>query len=589
MTGQPRSQESESTINLGDYVAIFKRRRPVTFFVTGFLLCLSLAAAVLWPPTFKSTATILIEEQEVPAELVHSTITSYADQRIEMIKQQVMSRSSLWKVVEQYNLYPEMRRENPTEEVVKRFIKDIEVEVISADVIDKRTQHATKATIAFTVSYNSGTADTAQRVANELTSLFLGENLKSRERQAQETTTFLRQEAESLAAHIEEVEAKLAKFKQRAAGALPELMPLNLQMMNQSDRELMDLDQQIRSLEERKSYLDGELATIKPNTPILSVTGERILDSVERLRGLRAEYAGVAANLSPDHPDVIKMKQEISALERETGANPETEEVAKQLIDARARQATLADRLGENHPDVLQTQRTIMALERELRRIGTGAGNKPTQRPENPAYINIQAQLNSVNSSLQALKTSRTTVKQRLQDYAKRIERTPVLEPDYLTLARDRDTSSQKYQEIRSRLLEAKVSEGLEVQRKGERFSLIDPPGLPESPEKPNRKAIVLLGFILALAGGAGAAALTEHLDHSIRTPEQLVRVSQAFPLAVIPYMPNRADLARALARRNRIRLTGLGTVALLLLICHLFWTPLDVVWYATLRRFGIE
>jgi len=544
---------------------------------------------VLWPPTFKSTATILIEEQEVPAELVHSTITSYADQRIEMIKQQVMSRSSLWKVVEQYNLYPEMRRENPTEEVVKRFIKDIEVEVISADVIDKRTQHATKATIAFTVSYNSGTADTAQRVANELTSLFLGENLKSRERQAQETTTFLRQEAESLAAHIEEVEAKLAKFKQRAAGALPELMPLNLQMMNQSDRELMDLDQQIRSLEERKSYLDGELATIKPNTPILSVTGERILDSVERLRGLRAEYAGVAANLSPDHPDVIKMKQEISALERETGANPETEEVAKQLIDARARQATLADRLGENHPDVLQTQRTIMALERELRRIGTGAGNKPTQRPENPAYINIQAQLNSVNSSLQALKTSRTTVKQRLQDYAKRIERTPVLEPDYLTLARDRDTSSQKYQEIRSRLLEAKVSEGLEVQRKGERFSLIDPPGLPESPEKPNRKAIVLLGFILALAGGAGAAALTEHLDHSIRTPEQLVRVSQAFPLAVIPYMPNRADLARALARRNRIRLTGLGTVALLLLICHLFWTPLDVVWYATLRRFGIE
>ncbi|MBK7485960.1 MAG: lipopolysaccharide biosynthesis protein [Nitrospira sp.] len=460
---------------------------------------------------------------------------------------------------------------------------------MSADVIDKRTQHATKATIAFTVSYNSGSPDTAQRVANELTSLFLGENLKSRERQAQETTTFLRQEAESLAAHIEEVEAKLATFKQRAAGALPELMPLNLQMMNQSDRELMDLDQQIRSLEERKSYLDGELATIKPNTPILSVTGERILDSVERLRSLRAEYAGVAANLSSDHPDVIKMKQEISALERETGANPETEEVAKQLIDARARQATLADRLGENHPDVLQTQRTIVALERELRRIGTGAGNKPMQRPENPAYINIQAQLNSVNSSLQALKTSRTTVKQRLQDYAKRIERTPVLEPDYLTLARDRDTSSQKYQEIRSRLLEAKVSEGLEVQRKGERFSLIDPPGLPESPEKPNRKAIVLLGFILALAGGAGAAALTEHLDHSIRTPEQLVRVSQAFPLAVIPYMPNRADLARALARRNRIRLTGLGTVALLLLICHLFWTPLDVVWYATLRRFGIE
>ena len=584
-----RVHEPESTVNLQALREVFQRRRWVILAAGGILFCTSVATATIWPPTFKSTATILIEEQEVPAELVHSTITSYADQRIEMIKQQVMSRASLWKVVEQYDLYPEMRQESPTEGVIKRFIKDIEIEVISADVIDKRTQHATKATIAFTVSYNSRTAETAQRVANELTSLFLGENLKSRERQAQETTTFLKQEAESLAAHIEEVEAKLSKFKQRAAGALPELMPLNLQMMNQADRELMDLDQQIRSLEERKSYLEGELATIKPNTPILSVTGERILDSVERLRSLRAEYAGVAANLSPDHPDVIKMKQEITALERDTGANPETEEIAKQLTDARARQATLADRLGQDHPDVLQTKRTIVALEREFRRIGTSAGNKPLQRPENPAYINIQAQLNSVNSSLQALKTSRATVKHRLQDYAQRIERTPALEPDYLTLARDRDTSSQKYQDIRSRLLEAKVSEGLEVQRKGERFSLIDPPGLPESPEKPNRKAIVLLGFILALAGGAGAAALTEHLDHSIRTPEQLVRVSQAFPLAVIPYMPNRADLARALARRNRIRLTGLGTVALLLLICHLFWTPLDVVWYATLRRFGIE
>ena len=127
MAGQPRSQEPESTINLGDYLAVFNRRRTVVLFVAGVLLCLSLAAAVLWPPTFKSTATILIEEQEVPAELVHSTITSYADQRIEMIKQQVMSRSSLWKVVEQYNLYPEMRRENPTVEVIKRFIKDIEV------------------------------------------------------------------------------------------------------------------------------------------------------------------------------------------------------------------------------------------------------------------------------------------------------------------------------------------------------------------------------------------------------------------------------------------------------------------------------
>ena len=138
-------------------------------------------------------------------------------------------------------------------------------------------------------------------------------------------------------------------------------------------------------------------------------------------------------------------------------------------------------------------------------------------------------------------------------------------------------------------MLEAKVSEGLEVQRKGERFSLIDPPGLPENPEKPNRKAIGLLGLILALAGAAGSAAVAENLDHSIRAPEQVARLTQAFPLAVIPYMPNRADVTRARARLRLVRGAGLAVVAALLLLSHVFWTPLDVLWYAALRKIGLE
>jgi succinoglycan biosynthesis transport protein ExoP len=588
-TTQLHSQESEPVQSLQAYVAMFHRRRTLIVLAGGVLLGLSLAAAFLWPATYKSMATILIEEQEIPSELVHSTITSYADQRIETIKQQVMSRTTLWKVVEQYNLYPDLRRTNPAEEVVKRFSNDIAVEVISADVVDKRTQHPTKATIAFTVAYQSNSPDLAQKVANELTSLFLGQNMKSRERQAQEATSFLQQEAENLSKHIGEVDEKIATFKHRASGALPELMPLNLQLMSQSDRELMDIDQQIRTLEERKNYLEGELATIKPNTPIMSVTGERILDSAERLRSLRAEYAGASANRSPDHPDIMKMKQEIEALEKETGLPPEIEEATKQLIDARATMATVSDRLGKDHPDVVRARRTIEALEQEVRQLGSVPLRKPMLRPENPAYINLQAQLNSATSSLNALRTTRTTVKRRLQDYAARLERTPEMEPDYLFLTRDRDTSGQKYQDIRSRLLEAKVSEGLEVQRKGERFSLIDPPSLPEKPEKPNRPAIVLLGFILALAGGIGSGAAAESLDHSIRTPEQLVRLTQLSPLAVIPFMPNEQDLSRAVKRRRLLKGAGVGALVMILALLHLFVMPLDVLWFAALRRFGVE
>lgn len=589
MTTQLRSQQSEPVQSLQDYVAIFHRRRTLIVLAGGILLVLSLAAALLWPATYKSMATILIEEQEIPPELVHSTITSYADQRIETIKQQVMSRTTLWKVVEQYNLYPDLRRTNPAEEVVKRFTKEIEVEVISADVVDKRTQHPTKATIAFTVAYQSNSPDLAQQVANELTSLFLGQNLKSRERQAQEATSFLQQEAENLSTHIGEVDEKIATFKHRASGALPELMPLNLQLMSQSDRELLDIDQQIRTLEERKNYLEGELATIKPNTPIMSVTGERILDSAERLRALHAEYAGASANQSPEHPDILKMKQEIEALEKETGQRPEIEEASKQLIDARATLAASSKRLGSDHPDVVQARRTIKALEQQVRQLGSASLRKPMLRPENPAYINLQAQLNSATSSLDALRATRTAVKLRLQDYAGRLERTPEMEPDYLFLTRDRDTSGQKYQDIRSRLLEAKVSEGLEVQRKGERFSLIDPPSLPEKPDKPNRPAIVLLGFILALAGGIGSGAAAESLDHSIRTPEQLAQLTQLSPLAVIPFMPNEEDLSRAVTRRRLLKGAGVGALVTILALLHLFVMPLDVLWFAALRRFGIE
>ena len=102
MTPQHPTRHSEPFQGLQDYLAIFRRRRTLTFLAGGALLFLSLTAAFLWPPTYKSMATILIEEQENPSELVHSTITSYADQRIETIKQQVMSRTTLWKVVEQY-------------------------------------------------------------------------------------------------------------------------------------------------------------------------------------------------------------------------------------------------------------------------------------------------------------------------------------------------------------------------------------------------------------------------------------------------------------------------------------------------------
>lgn len=588
-----QSLGADRSIDAGHSVKHFwqmvRRRRSVIVSAVSIIAVIGLATAFLWPPVYRSKATILIEEQEIPADLVRSTITSYADQRIETIKQQVMSRASLWRIVEQYGLYQRLRKGSPTEEVLQQFIKDIQIEVINVKVVDKRTQTPTQATIAFTLAYDGETPALAQKVTNELTDLFLGENLKSRERHAQQTTAFLKQEAENLARHIEVLEGKIAVVKQKADGALPELTQLNMQLLNQADRELIDVDRDIRSLEERKRFLEGELATLKPNTPMIAASGERIFDSGERLKALRAQYASASGYLSEDHPDIIKMKQELAALERETGGDAPGEDVPKRLEGERSRLATLMERYGADHPDVTRTQQVVAGLERDLAQMAQRPPRTAQFKPENPAYINIQSQLASTSASLQALQKSKVSLKKRAGEMARRVERLPEVEPEYQDLMRDREGTAHKYQEIRSRLMEAQVSEGLEIQRKGERFSLIDPADLPERTERPNRPVILILTGLLAVAGGVGAGAAAEQLDETIRTPHQLGLAAGTAPLAVIRYLPMEEEVLGVIRRRRYWQWAGAGAVVIAAVVAHYLWLPLDIAWFAALRKLGLS
>lgn len=573
--------------DLHAYLALLRRRKTVILTAAAALLATSAALAFFLPAVYRSTATILIEEQEIPPDLVRSAIASYADQRIETIKQQVLSRSTLWRIVEQYDLYHDLRKRNPTEEVLARFVKDIQIEVMNVKVIDKRTQNPTQATIAFTLAYDGESPELAQKVANELTSLFLGENLKTRERHAQETTAFLKRESENLSHHIQELEEKLAGVKRRAEGALPELVQLNMQLMSQVQREIIDNDREIRSLKERKTYLEGELATLKPHTPIISASGERLLDTSERLKALRAKYASESAYLAPDHPDIIKLKQEISSLEKEAGPTDGRDELSKRLMAERAALAVLQERLGDQHPDVIRAQAVVASLETELQAATARAAQPSSVKPENPAYINIQSQLASTTASLQSLEAARKDLKRRMAEYAKRLETTPTVETEYLDLVRDRENSVRKHQEITSRLMEAQVSAELEVQRKGERFSLIDPPELPEKPDRPNRMAILLLGAFLALAGGIGSGVAADNLDRTIRTADQLGRAMRVAPLTVIPYLPSEGELEALGRRRAVVGLASIGVVVVCAVVLHLAWMPLDVLWYTIWRKLG--
>ena len=167
-------------IDIRDYFNIIKRRSK--FLLVPFLVIslLSIILAVVLPSVYRSIATILIEEQEIPSDLVRSTVTTFADQRIQVISQRIMTRSNLLELINKFDLYSKERKTKSEERILEKMRESIKVEPLSANVIDKRNGMPSLATIAFTLSFDNDNPALAQKVANELTSLFLKENIKSR-------------------------------------------------------------------------------------------------------------------------------------------------------------------------------------------------------------------------------------------------------------------------------------------------------------------------------------------------------------------------------------------------------------------------
>ena len=577
----------EETKDLRDYFTAFRRRKKQVLTTVVILFLISVVVAAMLPSVYRSTATILIEQQEMPPDLVRSTISSYADQRIQVISQQVMTRVNLMRIVEKYNLYPSHRGTKTGEQILERLAKDIKLDVLKADVIDQRSGAKTTATIAFSLSYEGETPAVAQSVANELVTLFLGENLKNRQQKTAETSTFLAEEADKLSVHVSETEAKLAAFKAKNVGRLPELVQLNMQLRDRADNEIKELDRQVGALEERKFYLEGQLAQIKPNSPLISAGGERILDSGERLKTLQAQYASLSGVYSSNHPDIVKMRREIEALQKETGAGTDPQEQSKQLTRLRADLATVREKYSDDHPDVVKLKKSIAALEAEQPVPG---GAKPVAvKPENPAYIALQAQLEATLSELKSSRSKRQALQSKVTSYDLRLEQTPQVEREYLDLSRDHEASLMRYREIKTKQMQADIGQELEKDRKGERFSLIDPPQLPEQPSSPNRPAILLLGLVVSMGGGLGCAAVLENLDDSVRGSRALAGLLPVPVLAVIPYIENNEEKQQ---KRKIAGITVASAVAALILavlLVHFFLIPLDVLWFRALRWFQIH
>lgn len=552
-------------LDLRDYLVVLKRRKVHLILPMVIVFVIAVGIAFGLPAVYRSTATILIEQQDIPQDLVRSTVTSYAAERIQTISQRVMTRDNLRAIVDKYNLFSEAKQSDDIDEIISHMRENIEIQMVSADVVDPNSGREGKATIAFDLSFQSSKPEAAKMVVDDLVSLYLQENIRIRSQMAAETSAFLSEEANRLSAHITELEAKLAEYKEKNVGQLPQLMQMNMSLMDRTEHELEDTERDMSNMEERKVYLESQLAQLEPNTG----------DSPEgRLRTLQMAYLKASATYAPDHPDILSLRREIDALKAQVGNADDTRSYEQQILKVQADLAAAREKYSEDHPDVVMLKKSLATLNEELNRSRNNGNAVVTNsfQPDNPAYVATKTQLESLKISLDSARQKRDKLKAKLADYENRIVQTPKVEQQGVALDREYDNSVQKYHEIKQKLLEAQVAEQLENENKGERFSLIEPPFVPSSPYKPNRLGILLLGTVLSLVTGLGFAATAEYLDQTVRGSRGVSLLIGSPPIAAVPFIKVEEALPQS---RNRMMLVGaivLTVLILGLLMIQAFW-----------------
>ncbi len=580
---------NKASVDMREKLLSYWRRRRVFWPVAGAAAAVTILLALLLPPTYQSMAIILIEQQEIPQELVRSVITSYADQRIQIISQRVMTTQNLLPLIERYNLYPEIRQKQPREVLLKQMRDDITMKMISADVIDPRSGHPTQATIAFSVAYDNRSADLALKVASDLASLYLNENLTSRTQTSEQTSAFFREQAASQAARIAELDKALAAFKEKHRDELPELAQLNIQTIERTEFELREAENRLAALDSQRVLLESQLSQINPNSQVYSDTGQRVFGAEDRLKALKSQLASYRARYAPGHPDIVSTEREVAGLEKEVNSGDATADRLRQLSEAKAQLAGAVQKYSAEHPDVVRLQHTIDRLQKEVASDDAAGTTKAgSVHADNPVYIQVRGQLDALDVDRESSVKKRDDLHAKLEDYERRMAQSPDVERQYRTMMRDLDSAQFKYQEVLSKQTEVQVSQNLETERKGEKFTMIEPPQPAEKPIRPNRILILAVGLVFSVALGIGAVAARESLDGSVRGASDIRALLQVPALASIPIIVTAEDRAR---RRRRMLYSWGGSISVMIVAIaslHFFIKPLDVVWSMLLRRFGV-
>jgi uncharacterized protein involved in exopolysaccharide biosynthesis len=580
----------EEVKELGDYLDIVRRHKYLVIFTTLALMALSAAVAYILPATYKSEGLILIESQEIPRDLVQSTVTSYADQRIEVIKQKILTTNNVMGIVDKFNLYGEMRKKSPPSEIVGLFRENISVSMVKAEVTDPRSGRARRASIAFKVSFMDKSANRAQKVANELVTRFLNENVRTRTDRARETTAFLSDEAKKFERKVQNLEQEVATFKDKYSDSLPELLQYNLSTVERLQMELTSNQNQILSMKDQVIALTLERSNLQYYIPEQS-NGPGAGSSESQLLQAQGEYSRLQAKYSSNHPDVMQLKRQINSLKAELGIQVDDNGVSQsELVSAESELAFLKQRYADNHPDVKALVKRIASLKQQLNNSSASSrSNKSaTDSSRNPLYSQIRGRIAAIEREIVRLNSRQDEIRSQLVEYERRIVQTHQVQRAYTDLTRDYENNVAKYRELKAKQLQAELAQNLESENKGESFTLIEPPRVPSKSEKPNRSKVLALGIVASIGIGLGLALLMDMIKGGVRGYNNVTRIVGHAPLVVIPMITTERDITRKILGRKRIIYTSIILVVALIVGFHFFVMNLEIFWFKLMRKISL-
>jgi polysaccharide chain length determinant protein (PEP-CTERM system associated) len=465
------------------------------------------------PKRFTSQTIVLVRQPTVPTDVVKPVVTEDLNHRLASMQEQIMSRSRLEPIIEKFGLYASIRDHAPMDDLIAELRKSIQVSPVEP-MQGTRDNNLP----GFHVEVTLASPQLAQNVCAEITSMFREQNARSREQQAVRTTSFLTQQLDQAKAKLDEQDSRLAALKSRYLGALPDQEQTNLSLLTGMNSQLEANTQALSRAQQEKAFnqtlLDQELVTWRS-----SQTGRNPVTLDLQIAALEEQLSALRAKYTNEHPDVIKLKNQIQDLKKQ------------QQASSAGKNQDQAD--GETRAGAIEPPQ-IQQLRAKVHQDEVSVSDLVAQQKKNQEQVKL------------------------LQG---RIQSSPAIEQQFKEITRNYQTALDFYNELLKKQENSAMATNLEHQQESEQFHVLDPPNLPVEPSFPKKKYFLGGGLASGLSLGLGILLLIELSDKSMYT-EKDIEVCLKLPvLTIVPVIEKRAGAVRGNRhKRAPMQLLGMKT-----------------------------